>query len=375
DRGRCRHGPRPRCVDRSHARPAARPRRRALRAGAAGVLPLFPEPLARSGLSRDARGRADVEPSSELSDAAVRVEHLRHRYGERVALDDVSFEVAPGELFGLLGPNGGGKSTLFKILSTLVPAEAGEAHVLGHDVRREPAAVRRRLGVVFQHPSVDAVLTVDENLAHHGRLYGLGGERLRAAIDTVTARLALVERRGDRVGTLSGGLKRRVELAKALLVGAEVLLLDEPTTGLDPGARRDFLVYLRELRAAERITAVLTTHDMDEAELCDRVAILDRGRVVALGTPAALRAEVGGDVVVVRTAAPEALRDGVRRRFGLDGTLVDGTLRLERARGHELVRDLIEAFRDDVDAVTYGKPTLEDLFVRLTGHRLSEPQG
>jgi ABC-2 type transport system ATP-binding protein len=303
----------------------------------------------------------------------VEVEDLRHRYGERVALDGVSFRVARGELFALLGPNGGGKSTLFKILSTLLRAGGGAARVLGHDVAREPEAVRRRLGVVFQHPSVDGTLTVEENLIHHGHLYGLSGSALRAALDATLARLGLAERRRDRVGRLSGGLMRRAELAKALLVGAEVLLLDEPTTGLDPRARREFLAHLRELRDAEGITAVLTTHDMDEAERCDRVAVLDRGRLVALGTPDALKARVGGDVLVVQANAPETLRDRVRTRFGLEGRLVDGTLRLERARGHELVRELIDAFPDEIRAVTYGKPTLEDVFVGLTGHRLADP--
>ncbi len=297
---------------------------------------------------------------------------VHHRYGDRVALDGVSFRVERGELFALLGPNGGGKSTLFRILSTLVRAGGGAARVAGHDVAREPAAVRRRLGVVFQHPSVDALLTVDENLVHHGHLYGLSGRALRTAVDGALARLGLAERRRDRVGSLSGGLMRRVELAKAFLVGADVLLLDEPTTGLDPRARREFLVHLRELRDAGGLTAVLTSHDMDEAERCDRVAVLDRGRLVALGTPDELKAEVGGDVLVVQTAAPEALRDRVRGRFGIDGQLVDGTLRLERARGHELVRDLIEAFPSEIRSVTFGKPTLEDVFVRLTGHRLAE---
>ena len=307
-----------------------------------------------------------------MSGPAVEVEDLRHRYGERTALEGISFRIEPGELFGFLGPNGSGKSTLFRILSTLLPAGGGSARILGHDVAREPAAVRRRLGVVFQHPSVDGLLTVEENLRHHGNLYGMSGRALRAAVESGLDRFELAERRQDRVAQLSGGLKRRTELAKALLVGARVLLLDEPSTGLDPGARRDFVAYLRELRGAEGITIVLTTHDMEEAERCDRVAILDRGRLVALGTPDELKAAVGGDVLVVRAASVEALRDQVRARFGLEGRLVDGTLRLERARGHELVRDLIEAFPEAVRTLTYGKPTLEDVFVRLTGHRLAE---
>jgi ABC-2 type transport system ATP-binding protein len=300
------------------------------------------------------------------------VRELRRRYGDRVALDGVTFAVAPGTVFALLGPNGGGKSTLFRVLSTLLPPDAGTASVLGHDVVRAPLAVRRALGVVFQHPSVDGLLTTTENLVHHGHLYGLAGASLAARIAAVLDRLGLGERRGERVQRLSGGLQRRVELAKALVVGARVLLLDEPSTGLDPGARRDLMTYLHELRDADGITVVLTTHDMEEAERCDRVAILDRGRIVAEGPPDALKAAVGGDVVVLRTADPGALRARVRARFGIDATLVAGTLRLERSRGHELVRDLVEAFPDEVQAITYGKPTLEDVFVHLTGHRLSE---
>ncbi len=188
----------------------------------------------------------------------------------------------------------------------------------------------------------------------------------------MVGRLGLGERRRDRVGTLSGGLQRRTELAKALVVRAELLLLDEPTSGLDPAARREFLGFLAELRRAEGITVVLTTHDMEEAERCDRVAILDRGRLVALGAPEALRAQVGGDVLVVVGPDPARLAERVRERFGLAGRLVDGTLRLERARGHELVRDLIEAFPEEVRTVSYGKPTLEDVFIHLTGRRLAE---
>jgi ABC-2 type transport system ATP-binding protein len=303
---------------------------------------------------------------------AVEVVALRHRYGERVALDGVDFQVARGELFGLLGPNGGGKSTVFRILSTLLRPDSGRASVLGHDVAREPDAVRRRIGVVFQHPSVDPLLSVDENLATHGHLYGLGGGALAARRDAVLPRLGLAAVRRQRTGTLSGGQKRRVELAKALLTGAEVLLLDEPSTGLDPVARRDFLAVLTELRAGG-ISIVLTTHDMDEAERCDRVAFLDRGRVVASGTPDALKAGVGGDVLVVEAAAPELLRDALRARLGLEGRLVDGAVRLEQPRAHELVPRLIDACGAEVRAVTYGKPTLEDVFVHLTGRRLSAP--
>ncbi len=303
-----------------------------------------------------------------MESAAIQVDRLRHVYGSRVALDDVSFTVGRGEVFGLLGPNGGGKTTLFKILSTLLSPSGGSAVIFG-DALSVPDAVRRHLGVVFQHPSLDGKLTVTENLSCHGHLYGLRGAVLRARTAAVLQRVGLADRARDRVETLSGGLQRRTELAKALLHQPPLLLLDEPSTGLDPGARRDFMQYLRQLREQEGVTVVLTTHYMEEAERCDRVAILHQGKLVRVGAPAALKDEVGGDVVAVQTQEPEALRLKIRARFGCEPAVVDGTLRIERPRGHEFVRDLVEAFPADVTLVTYGKPTLEDVFIHLTGHR------
>jgi ABC-2 type transport system ATP-binding protein len=305
---------------------------------------------------------------SMMETEAVRVEGLRHVYGRRRALNDVSFSVTPGELFGLLGPNGGGKTTLFKILSTLLTPSGGSAFVFG-DPLSVPDAVRRHLGVVFQRPSLDGKLTVAENLMCHGHLYGLRGARLRQRAAAVLHRFGLADRAADRVETLSGGLQRRTELAKALLHQPPLLLLDEPSTGLDPGARRDFIQYLHQLRAQEGATIVLTSHDMEEAERCDRVAILHQGNLVGIGAPAELKARVGGDVVVMQARDPQALRQKIRQRFACDAAVVDGTLRVERARGHEFVRDVVEAFPDDITLVTYGKPTLEDVFIHLTGHR------
>jgi ABC-2 type transport system ATP-binding protein len=300
---------------------------------------------------------------------AIRVERLRHVYGSRVALNDVSFAVARGEIFGLLGPNGGGKTTLFKILSTLLTPSGGSATIFG-DSLSKPDAVRRHLGVVFQHPSVDGKLSVVENLTCHGHLYGLRGGALAERVQSVLHRLRLADRGGDRVETLSGGLQRRTELAKALLHQPPLLLLDEPSTGLDPGARRDFMQYLRQLRDDEQVTIVLTTHYMEEAERCDRVAILHQGSLVSVGAPAELKSRVGGDVVVMQTPDAEALQQKIRQRFACDAAVVDGTVRVERPRGHEFVRDVVEAFPTDVSFVTYGKPTLEDVFIHLTGHRL-----
>lgn len=304
-----------------------------------------------------------------MSVDALVVDGLRHRYGERTALDGVSFAVGRGELFGLLGPNGSGKTTLFKLLSTLVRPSGGAARIGGHDLAAEPDAVRRLLGVVFQRPSVDGKLTVRENLIHHGHLYGLRGADLQARVAAMSERLAIADRMRDRVDTLSGGLQRRVELAKGLLHEPRVLLLDEPSTGLDPAARREFMRTLLELRTRDGVTVVLTTHYLEEAERCDRVGILHGGRLLTVGEPDALKARVGGDVVVVQAADAAALQPRVHERFGVEMTLVDGALRAERPRGHEFLAALVEAFPGEIRSVTFGKPTLEDVFIQLTGER------
>jgi len=301
---------------------------------------------------------------------AVQIEDLRHVYGDRVALAGVTFSVARGEILGLLGPNGGGKTTMFKLLSTLMPVRHGMVRIFDHDIRTEARHVREHLGVVFQHPSLDPKLTTMENLIHHGHLYGLRGAALRGRVEELLSRLGLADRARDRVETLSGGLQRRTELAKALVHRPDLLLLDEPSTGLDPGARRDFSAYLAQLRDQDHITAVLTTHILDEAERCDRVGILHQGKLVALGTPDELKARLGGDIVVIQSGNPEALREKIRERFGCAPALVDGSLRAERPRGHDFLREVVDAFPGEVKSVTYGKPTLEDVFIHLTGRRL-----
>jgi ABC-2 type transport system ATP-binding protein len=301
--------------------------------------------------------------------AIVEVQGLIHDYGSRRALAGIDFGVGPGEIFGLLGPNGGGKTTLFRILATLLRPTAGRAAVLGHDVARQPRAVRAGIGVVFQSPALDRKLTVRENLVTQGRLYGLGGATLRAAVDDMLRRVRLADRADDRVEVLSGGLMRRAEVAKGLLHRPRLLLLDEPSSGLDPGARHDLWEHLRELRARDGVTVLLTTHLMEEAERCDRIGILSEGRLVALGAPRDLKGEIGGDVIVIATPAPEELGREIEGRFGGRAAIVDGTVRLERPRGHELVPRLVEAFPDRIDAVTLGRPTLLDVFIHRTGHR------
>jgi ABC-2 type transport system ATP-binding protein len=300
---------------------------------------------------------------------AIEVRGLSHRYGERQALDGVDFAVAAGTIFGLLGPNGGGKTTLFRILSTLLPIQTGSADVLGFDLARQPNEIRRQIGVTFQSPSIDPKLTVAENLKHQGHLYGLSGPLLRDRIKLLTGKLGLEERLSERAETLSGGLKRRVEIAKGLLHRPQAIFLDEPSTGLDPGARHDLWRYLRALKEDEGVTVLVTTHLMEEAERCDRLGILDHGRLVALDTPQALRAALGGEYVTVHCDSPEVLAERIRERFGVTPQKIGGALRIGKERGHEFVRELVEAFPGDVETISLGKPTLEDVFIERTGHR------
>jgi len=297
----------------------------------------------------------------------ILVDNLSHQYGSRVALSNVSFEVKAGEIFGLLGPNGGGKSTLFRILSTMMAPTAGRAEVAGHDVAREAAAVRRSCGVVFQTHSLDKALTVAENLRSQGHLHGMSGAALRDRMEQVMTRLGLADRRNELVETLSGGLKRRVEIAKGLLHRPVVLLMDEASTGLDPGARRELWQYVEELRSREGVTILLTTHILDEADRCDRLALLHRGQVVAEGTPADLRSRIGGDVVVLEAADAAGLAGQIETRFGLKASVMDSVLRIEISNGHRFITEVVEAFPGAIQSVGLHKPTLEDVFVHQTG--------
>lgn len=300
----------------------------------------------------------------------VAVEDLTHQYGERTALSHVSFGVAAGSVFGLLGPNGSGKSTLFRILSTMLAPTQGRATVAGLDVVREPGQVRRKIGVVFQSQSLDRKLTVEENLKSQAHLYGLSGAPLRNRVDEALRRLGLDDRRREIVGKLSGGLMRRAEIAKALLHEPAVLLMDEPTTGLDPVARRELWQYLNDLRSARPLTILVTTHLLDEADRCDRLLLLHLGRIVAEGAPIELKSKVGGDVVVLESNDPAALGARLAERFHVQPVVVDGTVRVEIEGGHRFVAEAVEAFPGAIQSVIYHKPTLEDVFVDLTGSRI-----
>jgi ABC-2 type transport system ATP-binding protein len=304
-----------------------------------------------------------------MPEPIIQIEHLNHSYGDRPALSDLNLSVERGEIFGFLGPNGSGKTTLFRILSTLLPVRNGSVKILGMDLTTQREEIRRQIGVVFQSPSLDKQLTAEENLRHQGHLYGLSGAELERRIDEMLARVDLSERPREFVSTFSGGMRRRVELAKGLLHRPRLLLLDEPSTGLDPGARIDLWKYLREIRDRDGVTVMVTTHLMDEAEHCNRLGIMDHGKLIACDSPAALKDQIGGDVITLTASDPAALRTGIREKFALDPIAVDNALRIERDRGHEFIPQLVEAFPGLIRSVSLGKPTLEDVFVHMTGRR------
>jgi ABC-2 type transport system ATP-binding protein len=303
---------------------------------------------------------------------AVSIRAVSHRYGQRQALDGVTFDIAAGEIFGILGPNGGGKTTLFRLLSTLIPLQAGEVTLLGFDLRRDAYEIRRRIGVVFQAASLDKKLTVAENIRYQAALYGLAGSELRRRETAALEQFGLRDRAGELCEKLSGGLRRRVELAKGMIHDPQLILLDEPSTGLDPGARLDLWQLLSQLRDTRGTTVVLTTHILEEAAKADRLAILHEGKLVALDTPAALQATVGGDAITIRTIDPSRLIQTLREKFSLSASEIAGGVRLEVRDGHHWIARLVEALPQGIDEITLGKPTLEDVFIAKTGRRFDQ---
>jgi ABC-2 type transport system ATP-binding protein len=308
-----------------------------------------------------------------MSDAGfLRLDGLTRRFGERVAVDGLTVDIARGEVFGFLGPNGAGKSTTFHLLTGLLAPDAGRVLIDGQEAPPTDGRVRRRLGVVFQEPSLDDKLTGLENLKLGAALYGLSGKRADARISELLALVDLADRAKEPVERFSGGMKRRLEIARVLIHEPEILVMDEPSRGIDAPTQRRIWEQLLELKRARRMTILLTTHQPDEAEYCDRLAVLDHGRVIACDTPEVLRQQVGGDVVTLDGDAPEELGRDVAARFGLQPRVVDGAVVLETPRGHELIPRLVEALPPGrLRAVGMRRPTLADVFVHLTGRGLN----
>lgn len=304
--------------------------------------------------------------------SAIRVRSLSHSYGARRALAGVDFDVSSGELFGILGPNGGGKSTTFRILATLLIPDGGNAWILGHDVVRERDAVRQLIGVAFQSPALDIKLSVRENLMHHGHLYGLSGSALRERMEDALVRTGLTERRAEMAESLSGGLRRRLELAKALLTHPAVLLLDEPTVGLDPRAREEFWRLVNELRQSQQMTVVATTHLLEEAAGCDRIAILDEGTLVGLGSPAELCHQIEGEVITLRGPGVARRLAEISAEFGLVLQGEGESWRGVTSAGHDVAARLADRLGNDLESVSVARPTLADVFRQKTGHGFAE---
>ena len=324
--------------------------------------------------SAGAPPRPDGSAGGEGRPPAVTVRGLAKRYDEVEAVAGIDFDVIAGETFGFLGPNGAGKSTTIGMLCTLVRPTGGRATVAGHDVVAERDEVRRNIGLVFQDTTLDGYLTAEQNLRLHAELYGVPKaavpDRMRQVLDMV----GLWERRTSRVMTFSGGMKRRLEIARGLLHSPRVLFLDEPTVGLDPQTRSSIWGYIRELKTREDITIFLTTHYMDEAEYCDRIAIMDRGEIIVLDTPEALKASVGRDRVMLGTDDDAAAIAALRDRFGLEATMHEGLVTIAVESGGEFVPRLFADLGVPIKSVSVSRPSLDDVFMSYTGTTIRDAE-
>lgn len=309
--------------------------------------------------------------SDTVNTPAISADGVTHAYRRTIALDCVSFSVARGALFGLLGPNGSGKTTLFRLLSTLLPLNQGRVTLMGVDLQQQPMEVRRRIGVTFQSPAVDVRLTVSENLLCHAAIYGLKRHEARRRVTQLLERFRLADRGRTLVGSLSGGLKRRVELAKGLLHKPQVLLLDEPTTGLDVLARMEFFQLLQELRQEDAVTVVMATHLMEEAEHCDDLLLMDQGRIVAQGSPDVLKSSLSGDRLTVRCRNVEAARPELEAMLQCQATQVGSELVFPARDPVAQLPSILQRFGSEVLSVQVARPSLEDVFLSRTGRLLS----
>jgi ABC-2 type transport system ATP-binding protein len=304
----------------------------------------------------------------------IEVDKLSRRFGKIDAVKDVSFFIEEGEIFGFLGPNGAGKTTTINMLCTLLRPTGGAARVNGFDVVRQRSDVRRSIGLVFQDTTLDESLSAEQNLRFHGYAYGIPADLRERRMSDLLTMVELWDRRKGRVRAFSGGMKRRLEIARGLLHHPKVLFLDEPTLGLDPQTRKHIWDYLLELREREHLTIFLTTHYMDEAENCGRIAIIDRGSIVAIDTPDGLKNAVGGDLVTFSTADNEAAAGVVRDRYGVEPAIQDGHVRFQVASGEQFLPDFVREFPQRLLSVGLRRPTLEDVFLSLTGHEIRDAE-
>jgi ABC-2 type transport system ATP-binding protein len=304
----------------------------------------------------------------------IEVDGLAKNFGEIEAVKGVTFGVEPGEIFGFLGPNGAGKTTTINMLCTLVHPTAGSARVNGFDVRHERSEVRRSIGLVFQQTTLDEYLSAEQNLRFHAYAYGVPADLRERRMTELLTIVDLADRRKGSVRTYSGGMKRRLEIARGLLHHPKVLFLDEPTLGLDPQTRRLIWDYLLALRDQEGLTIFLTTHYMDEAEHSDRIAVIDHGRIVGLDTPNGLKRSVGGDLVTIGVADGQAAAVEISQRYGSEATLRDGTVSFNVAHGPEFLPEFVRSFSQPLTSVTVRQPTLDDVFLHLTGRELRDSE-
>jgi len=302
----------------------------------------------------------------------IHVEGLKRNYGKIEAVKGVSFDVYAGEIFGFLGPNGAGKTTTISMLSTLLKPTAGKAIIAGYDVLNQRSQVRESIGLIFQDPSLDDRLTAAENLRFHATVYGLPADISRQRREEMLKMVDLYDRKDQQVRTFSGGMKRRLEIARGLLHYPRVLFLDEPTIGLAPQTRLQLGPYILNRRPQKQITMFMTTHYMDEAEYCDRIAIIDHGNIVALDTPDNLKSMVGGDVIRLKTSDDVVAIQQINKHFGVEARQVKGELVFEIAGGEELVPRIVEELTVRIKSISVRRPTLDDVFIKLTGHEIRE---
>src|SRR4051795_1751462 len=304
----------------------------------------------------------------------VEVEELRKSFGDFEAVRGVSFEVEPGEVFGFLGPNGAGKTTTINMLCTLAKPTSGRAFVAGHDVVRERDDVRRNIGLVFQEPTLDGYLTAEQNLRLHAELYGVESSVVPARMRQMLEMVGLWERRDSPVLTFSGGMRRRLEIARGLMHSPRVLFLDEPTIGLDPQTRSSIWRYIQMLKDSEDITIFMTTHYMDEAEICDRIAIMDQGAIVALDSPEALKAGIAADRIQINTEDDQAAIAALSEQFGLEAQIAEGAVTFSVPSGEEFVPRLFAELGVPIRSVSVSRPTLDDVFMSYTGTTIRDAE-